>query len=106
MNKYYDFFIFKYERNYIAPYSKRKKVVYSTWNLKNIKNFIKRTEAVFQNDDGLFLVKNKYNKAICKMQITSGKVTVMYKTGIKGNLYLLWRKWLMGRTVYKLLDEK
>lgn len=106
MNKYYDFFIFRFERTCISPYMRRKKVYYSTSNVKNIKNFIKRTEEVFKDDTGLFLFKNKNNKAICKLQIVSGKVTVMYKTNIKGDLHLLWRKWMMGRTAYKLLDMK
>lgn len=85
---------------------KRKKVVYSTGSVKNLKNFIKRTEEVFKEDTGLFLFRNKNNKPICKLQIVSGKVTVMYKRNIKGNLFLLFRKWMMGRTAYKLLDAK
>jgi len=104
--RYYDFFVYRYDRHCIAPFGKRKKVIYSSWNVKNLTNFRKETERCFKNETGTFLFKNKFNKPISKFTMNDGKVTIMYKTNIKGNLYLLWKKWLLGRTAYKILETK
>jgi hypothetical protein len=103
---YYDFFVYRYDRHCIAPYIKKKKVVYSTWNVKDLKNFRKETERKFKNESGTFLFKNKFNRAVCKFTMLEGKVTVMFKTNVRGNLYLLWKTWMTGRTFYKILDLK
>lgn len=104
--KYYDFFVYRYDRQFIAPFGKRKKVIYSTWNVKNLKNFRKETERCFKYETGTFLFKNKFNRAVCKFTMNDGRLSVMYKTNVRGNLYLLWTKWMSGRTFYKILDLK
>ncbi len=103
---YYDFFVFRYDRHFLAPFGKRKRVTYSSWNVQNLKNFKSKTEQCFKYETGTFLLKNKFNKAVCKFTMLEGKVTVMYKTNVRGNLYLLWKKWMTGRTFYKILDSK
>lgn len=90
-----ELYIYRINKNVLAPHNKYRHLFITEHYRKNLTTFKKFINERFENQpDGIYILKDRNNKAMSRFRIRLGKITKIYKTSpITKERYKLIRKY-------------